>query len=209
LTDDAYPEEAKKKAAPAPKPAGGASAPKPAGGAPAGPERIDVSRLDIRVGKIVEVERHPDADSLYVEKIDVGEEKPRTIVSGLVNYVPIDQMKDRVLLVLCNIKPAKMRGIMSEGMVFCAEVSAENKVELLEVPEGVTIGERVSFEGYIKDENGNPLTPDAQLNPKKKIWEQVKDDLKTTSEGIAAYKGIPFNTSKGPVKSTLVNAVIR
>lgn len=40
-------------------------------------------RLDIRVGKIVEVSKHPDADSLYVEKIDLGEAVPRTIVSGL------------------------------------------------------------------------------------------------------------------------------
>jgi len=202
LTDDAYPDEVKK--------AKPVAAPKAAGGAPppSGPERIDVSRLDIRVGKIVEVERHPDADSLYVEKIDVGEEKPRNIVSGLVNHVPIDQMKDRVLLVLCNIKPAKMRGIMSEGMVFCAE-SAEGKVELLEVPEGVAIGERVTFEGFSKDEAGNPLTPDAQLNPKKKIWEQVKDDLKTTGDGVAAYKGVAFTTSKGVVRSSLINASIR
>eukprot|EP01099_Mayorella_cantabrigiensis_P008230 TRINITY_DN762_c0_g1_i4.p1 TRINITY_DN762_c0_g1~~TRINITY_DN762_c0_g1_i4.p1 ORF type:complete len:561 (-),score=173.88 TRINITY_DN762_c0_g1_i4:219-1850(-) len=204
LTDDAYPDEAKKaKPAPAAK-----SAPPKAGG-PAAPERVDVSRLDIRVGKIVEVERHPDADTLYVEKIDVGEEKPRTIVSGLVNYVPIEEMKNRVLLVLCNIKPAKMRGIMSEGMVFCAENEAENKVELLQVPEGVTIGERVTFEGYTQDENGNPLKPDEQLNPKKKIWEQVKDHLKTTSEGVAGYKGVAFNTSKGVVRSTLINASIR
>lgn len=42
-------------------------------------------RLDIRVGKIIEVSKHPDADSLYVEKIDLGEAVPRTIVSSLIN----------------------------------------------------------------------------------------------------------------------------
>lgn len=78
------------------------------------------ARLDIRVGKIVEVSRHPDADSLYVEKIDLGEEKPRTIVSGLVNFVPIEQMQNRIVVVLCNLKPQKMRGIESYGMVLCA-----------------------------------------------------------------------------------------
>ena len=41
---------------------------------------IDITRLDLRVGKIVQVEKHPDADSLYVEQIDVGEEKPRTVL---------------------------------------------------------------------------------------------------------------------------------
>ena len=40
---------------------------------------IDITRFDLRVGKIVHVEKHPDADSLYVEQIDVGEEKPRTV----------------------------------------------------------------------------------------------------------------------------------
>ena len=64
--------------------------------------------------------RHPDADALYVEKIDVGEEKPRTIISGLVNFVPIQEMQDRMVVVLCNLKPMKMRGIDSQGMVLCA-----------------------------------------------------------------------------------------
>lgn len=53
---------------------------------------MDVSRLDFRIGKIVAVEKHPDADTLYVETVDLGEEKPRTIVSGLVNHIPIEQV---------------------------------------------------------------------------------------------------------------------
>ncbi|CAG8744355.1 4018_t:CDS:2, partial [Ambispora leptoticha] len=53
------------------------------------------SLLDIRVGHIVKVEKHPDADSLYVEQINVGENEPRTVVSGLVNHIPLDQMQDR------------------------------------------------------------------------------------------------------------------
>ncbi|KAF8754984.1 nucleic acid-binding protein [Rhizoctonia solani] len=52
------------------------------------------SMIDLRVGKIVHVEKHPDADGLYVEQIDIGEpEGPRTVVSGLVNYIPIEQMR--------------------------------------------------------------------------------------------------------------------
>jgi tyrosyl-tRNA synthetase len=104
-------------------------------------DEIAPHRLDIRVGKIVEVSKHPDADALYVEKIDVGvlftysnvscshfniellgDAAPRTIVSGLVNYVPIEEMKDRMVVVLCNLKPAKMRGVESCGMVLCASV---------------------------------------------------------------------------------------
>lgn len=46
--------------------------------APTAEEVVDISRLDLRIGRIVEVQKHPDADALYLEKIDVGEDKPRT-----------------------------------------------------------------------------------------------------------------------------------
>lgn len=69
---------------------------------------VDVRKLDFRIGKIIEINKHPDADSLYVEKIDCGENNPRTIVSGLVNHVPINEMQNRVVMVLCNLKPVKV-----------------------------------------------------------------------------------------------------
>ena len=110
------------------------------------PEEINASRLDLRVGRIIDVKKHPDADSLYVEQIDCGEEKPRTVVSGLVKFVPIDQMQNRLVVVLCNLKPAKMRGVTSEAMVMCA--STPEKVEILLPPEGAVPGDRVTFEKY-------------------------------------------------------------
>lgn len=73
------------------------------------------------------VNKHPDADSLYVEEVDVGEGKTRTIVSGLVKHVPIEEMQDRIAIFMCNLKPAKMRGVLSEGMLMCA--STPEKVE--------------------------------------------------------------------------------
>lgn len=69
---------------------------------------VDVRKLDFRIGKIIDINKHPDADSLYVEKIDCGEENPRTVVSGLVNYIPIEEMRNRLVLVLCNLKPVKV-----------------------------------------------------------------------------------------------------
>ncbi|EOY05214.1 Methionine--tRNA ligase / methionyl-tRNA synthetase / MetRS, putative isoform 3, partial [Theobroma cacao] len=65
---------------------------------------ITITRLDIRVGKIVKAQKHPDADSLYVEEIDVGEAHPRTVVSGLVKYIPLEEMQNRLVCVLCNLK---------------------------------------------------------------------------------------------------------
>lgn len=83
-------------------------------------------RLDIRVGKIVEVSKHPDADALYVEKIDLGEVEPRTVVSGLAKFVPLEDLQDRLVAVLCNLKPAKMRGVESQGMLLCTSRLAFN-----------------------------------------------------------------------------------
>lgn len=66
--------------------------------------------------------QHPEADSLYVEKIDVGEAEPRTVVSGLVQFVPKEELQDRLVVVLCNLKPQKMRGVESQGMLLCASM---------------------------------------------------------------------------------------
>jgi len=49
--------------------------------------------LEVKVGRIVAIKKHEQADTLYVEQIDLGEDKPRTIVSGLVNYIPIEKLE--------------------------------------------------------------------------------------------------------------------
>lgn len=185
------------------KPAAEAKGPAPAGGAAAAEEPpIDVGRLDMRVGKIVEVSRHPDADALYLEKIDVGEANPRTIISGLVRFVPIEEMQDRMVVVLCNLKPAKMRGILSEGMVMCA--STPEKVEVLAPPAGSVPGDLVHVEGF-------PRVPDAVMNPKKKIFETVAPDLHTNEQLVACYKEGAFVVpGKGQVVSqTLKNVHVK
>ena len=56
--------------------------------------------------------QHPDADGLYLEEIDCGEAEPRQVISGLVRHIPLDQMQQRPCVVLCNLKPAKMRGLV-------------------------------------------------------------------------------------------------
>lgn len=76
-----------------------------------------VDALDIRVGTITAVQQHPDADGLYLEEIDVGEAAPRQVISGLVKWVPQAEMQGRRVAVVLNLKPAKMRGVMSHGMV--------------------------------------------------------------------------------------------
>ncbi|KAK4005392.1 hypothetical protein OUZ56_007106 [Daphnia magna] len=163
---------------------------------------IDIGRIDLRIGKIVAVKKHPDADSLYVEEVDLGEEKTRTIVSGLVKHVSIEEMQNRIAIFMCNLKPAKMRGITSEGMLMCASTS--DKVEILLPPNGAVPGDLVEADGYVR-------CPDPVLNPKKKIWETVAPDLKTNAEKIATFKGAVLSIpNKGPISAaTLANVQIK
>ncbi|KAI7964620.1 hypothetical protein MJO29_002718 [Puccinia striiformis f. sp. tritici] len=141
--------------------------------------------IDMRVGKIIHVEKHPDADSLYVEKIDFGEAEPRTVVSGLVNYIPIEEMRDRLLVGICNLKPANMRGVKSFAMVLAATSKdgkgAAGSVELVAPPAGSEPGDRIFFEGY---ESQQPIE---QLNPKKKQFETIQPNFTTLSTKEACW----------------------
>lgn len=90
-------------------------APKPKKEKPAKPPQnaaaeppVNIGRLDLRIAKVEDVQKHPDADSLYVLKINCGEEKPRTVCSGLVKHVAIDELRDRYVVLLCNLKPVKV-----------------------------------------------------------------------------------------------------
>merc|ERR1712168_347332 len=163
------------------------------GNKPVEPEEIATYRLDIRIGKIVEVSRHPDAEKLYVEKIDLGEPSPRTIVSGLVDFVPEEKMLNRMVVVLCNLKPAKMRGVESNGMVLCGSREDPREVDPIAPPTGSKPGDKVVVEGY---ETGDP---DDVLNPKKKVWDKLAVDLKVNDQGQAMWQSCALATEKGPV----------
>lgn len=163
----------------------------------------ELSRLEIRVGKILEVERHPNADSLYIEKIDIGDEAgPRTIVSGLVDYVKEDELEGRYVLVLANLKPRAMRGVVSAGMLLCASNEDHSQVDPLAPPENVRVGELVRFEGH-------KSAPIDAGNRASKAFERVAAELKTGEDGVARYRDVVFTTSEGPCFSpkSLVGSV--
>ncbi|GAX75950.1 hypothetical protein CEUSTIGMA_g3393.t1 [Chlamydomonas eustigma] len=154
--------------------------------------------LDLRVGKIVSCEKHPDADSLYVEKIDVGEPELRTIVSGLVKFVPIEQMQDRSVIVICNLKPRNMRGIKSFGMVLAASNSEHTVVEPIAAPPESKPGERI-FVGEHKDQ-APPAT--ANVVEKKKHWENVQPGLVTAEDRSVTWRGLKLQVLAGTITST-------
>ena len=97
-----------------------------------------------------------------MSQIDFGEPENRTVVSGLADYITVEALTNRLVVALCNLKPAKLKGIESKAMILCASSENPRDVEPLTVPDGSEIGERVVVEGY----DNSPQVPE-QLNPKK------------------------------------------
>ncbi|OIS97766.1 PREDICTED: aminoacyl tRNA synthase complex-interacting multifunctional protein 1 [Nicotiana attenuata] len=156
--------------------------------------------LDIRVGRILKAWRHEEADSLYVEEVDVGEAEPRIICSGLVKYVPLDHLQERNVIVLANLKPRNMRGVKSNGMLMAASDASHENVELLEPPEGSVPGERIWFGSADEKENLPEVATPNQV-AKKKIWELVQPHLKTDGACAATLGMHSMRTSTGVVVS--------
>jgi len=80
-----------------------------------------LNRLELKVGEILFVEKHPDADKLYVMKVDLGGDDIRQIVAGMKPYYQRDDMVGKKVVIVANLKPAKLRGVRSEGMLLAAQ----------------------------------------------------------------------------------------
>ncbi len=112
------------------------------------PEQRFSKLVDLRVAKIVKIERHPKADKLYIETLDDGSGKERTIVSGLVPFYKEDELLGKNIVLVNNLKPAKLRGVESAGMLLAASVSVPDGTESVEVlaAPNASPGDRVILE---------------------------------------------------------------
>jgi glutamyl-tRNA synthetase len=159
-----------------------------------------ITALDIRVGKIVKVWEHPEADKLYCEEIDVGEDEPRQIASGLRPYLNAADMEGRKVLVLCNLKERKMVGFPSHGMVLCASNEDHSEVRLVNPPVDAKIGERVTVPDFdFESEDGQPFAENKV--GKKKVFENIAPHLRTNKYGIPEFLGRPLMTTAGACTS--------
>uniref|UniRef100_A0A7S4B163 tRNA-binding domain-containing protein n=1 Tax=Chrysotila carterae TaxID=13221 RepID=A0A7S4B163_CHRCT len=184
--------EAKQAAAAAKQPAGGAD----------GDRDVDISWADIRVGVITDAKAHPESPKLYVETIDLGEPEPRTVLSGLAAHMPLEKVKGARVVVICNLKPRKMAGIESQGMVLCASDAEKTALDFVVPPPDAPAGARFEWPGY----SGEPET--AKKMDKKKAWEAIQPLLRTDDKGRACYKDAPFTVASGSCTSSLKNGII-
>ncbi|XP_037052004.1 aminoacyl tRNA synthase complex-interacting multifunctional protein 1-like [Bradysia coprophila] len=159
-----------------------------------------VGRLDLRIGKIVDIKPAPDSDTLYLTKVNIGEEV-LAIVAGLAKLIPSDKLLNQQVVVLCNLKPSKLRGHLSEGMIMCAK--ANDQTEILQPPSNAVPGDLVLCDDYER-------VPVETPRDKKRLYDSLAPDLLTNDQLVACYKGSRlFVMDKGNISAkTLKNAHI-
>ncbi len=168
----------------------GSQADRDAAGAEEGPESDFRTTIDLRVANIVKAEQHPDAEKLYVITLDAGEEEHRTICSGLVGHYSIEDLEGKNIIVAFNLKPAKLRGIKSNGMLLAAENKEHMEVLFVEGQPG----DRVLLEG--DSESLEAPSKKIKIDRFFEIPITVKDHQVQVGETALCIKGNPVKAEK-------------
>ncbi len=141
-------------------------------------EEVSFVDLDLEVGEIISVEKHPDAERLYVEKVKLGDGE-RQVVSGLVEHISAKELMGKKVIIVKNLAPAKLRGVESEGMLLVAEEG--ETIEVLE-PEA-EVGTKVLAQ-WIKSKPKEQIT----FKEFSKVKFRVRD-WKVSAEGRQLIAG--------------------
>lgn len=152
------------------------------------PGELDpIARLDFRVVEIENVENHPDADGLYVLVINDGEHK-RTVCAGLKNSYTADELRNKKAVLFSNLKPARLRGIVSNGMLLAADMP-EEKAQLID-PGSIPTGSQLQF-GQIDV----VAKKNASLKDFQKISLLVKDEKIYYNKNLLHFQNTPVKAT--------------
>ena len=144
------------------------------------------SKLNLKVAKIEEVQNHPNADKLYVLKLNAGKEQ-RQLVAGMKEHYKPEELKGRLIVFVSNLKPAQLRGVESQGMMLAGE--KDGKVRVLD-PGKAEPGDQVYVEGI------TPRTEQMTIEDFQKV-------VLTTKNHIVIYNDKPLKTHNGPIQVEL------
>ena len=103
----------------------------------------DFAKVDLRVGQVLSAERIPKADKLLLMKVDIAEEQPRQILAGIAQYYEPEKLVGRKVVIVANLKPRKLRGYESQGMVVAASYGEEGRPVIATFTEDVPNGARL------------------------------------------------------------------
>jgi len=112
----------------------------------------DFKKLDLRIGKVIKVEEVEGLDKLYKLSVDLGEEKHRTILAGVKEFIGPQDLEGKSVVIVANLEPKEVKGVVSEGMLLAADPSVGSG------------SPRAKSRG---DEDGRPilLTPEENVAP--------------------------------------------
>jgi len=103
----------------------------------------DFEKVELKVGTILKVEDHPNADKLYVLTVDLGQEQ-RTIVAGIKLHYSKEQLENKQAIFVTNLKPVKLRGIESQGMILAASNPEKTQIVFLQPEKPMPNGTMIS-----------------------------------------------------------------
>jgi methionyl-tRNA synthetase len=103
----------------------------------------DFAKVDLRVGQVLSAERVPKADKLLLLKVDLAEDQPRQILAGIAQYYEPEKLVGRKVVIVANLKPRKLRGFESQGMVVAASYGEEGRPVIATFTEDVPNGARL------------------------------------------------------------------
>lgn len=155
----------------------------------AGPEERFAVKVRLQVAKITKIERHPGAEKLYIETIDTGDGE-RQIVSGLVPHYREEELLGKNIVLVSNLKPAKLRGVISNGMLLAAD--ADGVVEVLFAPDAAP-GSEVTLQGT---EGPVPEGAEITIDEFFSIPIGVRDGIVLVGETPLSAGGKPLSTGR-------------
>lgn len=100
----------------------------------------EFQRIDLRVAKIIDVQDHPKADKLYILKVDLGDEI-RQLVAGIKNHYKKEELINKKIIIIANLKPAVLRGFESKGMMLAADDG--NNVVIVTIDKDIVNGSKI------------------------------------------------------------------
>ena len=105
----------------------------------------DFAKVKLKVGRIISAEDIAGKDKLYLVKVDLGEEKPKTLFAGIKKYYSKEELAGKTVIVVANLESKRMGSVVSEGMLLAASIKEgdDEKIALLEpdkeMPSGADI----------------------------------------------------------------------
>ncbi|KAJ1569807.1 hypothetical protein HK096_001187 [Nowakowskiella sp. JEL0078] len=155
---------------------------------PPGPD--DISKLDIRVGKVLEFSVEGE---YIVVTVDIGKEEPRKIVLPYGKSISPASLSKKNVVVITNTKPSKIGAHVSHGNILLASTADKSSMRVIDPLSSCKPGDLITIAGF-------PSTPEAQIAPKQKILEKCLPHIKIEVDDVITYKGLSLNAGSGNIK---------